>query len=65
VARHFGSLSMKKTWVKIQGMPKSLTHTTEHFDAAVDSFMSRQNFLSTLIAVGKFKVELFTVSFIG
>jgi hypothetical protein len=46
-------------------MPKSLTHTTEHFDAAVDSFMSRQNFLSTLIAVGKFKVELFTVSFIG
>ena len=47
VARHFGSLTglclqqHKKMGKQIQGMPHSLTHTTEHFDAAVDSFMSR------------------------
>ena len=47
VARHFGSLTglclqqHKKMGKQIQGMPHSLTHTTEHFDAAVQSLMPR------------------------
>jgi hypothetical protein len=33
--------ALKNVGPNTKGMPKSLTHTTEHFDAAVDSFMSR------------------------